>query len=487
MLNLVGKTLGRYKIVDMIGEGGMAKVYKAFDDRLERHVAVKVILSTYLGSPELYKRFEREAKALAQLSHPNIVNIHDYGEQDSMPYLVMEYLAGGTLKEMLGEPFSYEEAVKLVLPIARALSYAHDRDFIHRDIKPANILLTEVGQPMLSDFGIAKKLVGDSIPTMTKSGLGLGTPDYMAPEQGLSKKVDCRVDIYALGIVFFELITGKKPYYAKTPMAVVLKHVREPFPNPSDFVHDLPGAVERIILKAAEKQPGDRYQDMETFSSALEELIYGVGAPAPGLASASVPPVSCIQKRESQTPAARVSVSKKITRVDKKAACPRCRATLAVGEPKCPRCGITLVGQRRASAGVPAAEPAVPAVSVSARRMKTGSAGVGEWKLVADTGKAKGAIYKLGAETKIGRSKKSDIRVNDVNASRRHACIKQVGENYQVIDLGSSNGTMVNGKRISQPTWLQPDDKIVIGDTLFTVQLQRKKLPPGSMDTVKKK
>jgi serine/threonine protein kinase len=249
-VDLLGKSLGRYKIVEVLGEGGMAKVYKGYDERLDRHVAIKVIEVRMFGSEELYKRFKREATALAQLSHPNIVNVHDYGEQeDGLPYLVMEFLGGGTLKDQIGEPMPYHEAAKTLTPIARALSYAHRHGFIHRDIKPANILLTEAGQPMLTDFGIAKK-IQDEKSSITRSGMGLGTPDYMAPEQARTKNIDHRVDIYALGVVFFEMITGRKPFIAQTPGAVILKHSQEPFPSPAMFIPGLPPSVELVILKA---------------------------------------------------------------------------------------------------------------------------------------------------------------------------------------------------------------------------------------------
>ena len=235
MTNLIGQSLGRYHILEQLGEGGMAIVYKAYDTRLERDVAVKVIRTDLFGQAvieRILKRFEREAKALARLSHPNIVKVHDYGEHEGAPYLVLEYLSAGTLKQRLGKPISWQEAVRLLIPVAQALDYAHEHNIIHRDIKPSNILLTEKGQPMLTDFGIAKLLDAGEGQTLTATGVGVGTPEYMAPEQGLGKEVDARTDVYSLGVVFYELVTGRKPYVADTPMAVVFKHLTDPLPRP---------------------------------------------------------------------------------------------------------------------------------------------------------------------------------------------------------------------------------------------------------------
>ncbi|MGC9025768.1 MAG: serine/threonine-protein kinase, partial [Chloroflexia bacterium] len=238
----IGQSVGRYHIVEQLGEGGMATVYKAYDTRLEREVALKVIRRGAFPPEQLeriLRRFEREAKALARLTHPNIVGLIDYGEYEGSPYLVMEYLPGGTLKKLLearaGRPLPWEEAVRLLLPIARALHFAHRQGFIHRDVKPSNILITESGEPMLSDFGIAKLLETEET-TLTGTGVGVGTPEYMAPEQGLGRKVDARADVYALGVVLYELVTGRKPYTADTPMAVLLKQATEPLPRPRAYV-----------------------------------------------------------------------------------------------------------------------------------------------------------------------------------------------------------------------------------------------------------
>lgn len=187
----------------------------------------------------------------------------------------MEYVSGGTLKHKLGKPLPHMEAAALLAPIARALEYAHQHKIIHRDIKPSNILLTESGQPMLSDFGIAKMLEAEETMDLTGTGVGVGTPEYMSPEQGLGRAVDQRADNYSLGIVFYELVTGRKPYQADTPMAVVVKQIHDPLPRPKQFVKELPDTVERVILKALAKEPQDRFHDMGAFATALENLAQG--------------------------------------------------------------------------------------------------------------------------------------------------------------------------------------------------------------------
>lgn len=279
MTDLIGKSLGRYHILEQLGEGGMAIVYKAYDTRLETDVAVKVIRTENLAPAILEHaliRFEREAKALAKLTHSNIVKVLDYGKFEDKPWLVMPYLPGGTLKQKLhGVPMDYQQAAALLIPVAHALDFAHQQGMVHRDVKPSNILITQSGDPMLTDFGIAKIIDSDATMDLTGTSATIGTPEYMAPEQATSKNVDHRADIYALGIVFFEMVTGRKPYQADTPMAVMFKHVSEPLPRPRDFAPGLPEVVERLLVKALAKRPADRYQSMSEFAAALEKLAHG--------------------------------------------------------------------------------------------------------------------------------------------------------------------------------------------------------------------
>jgi WD40 repeat protein/serine/threonine protein kinase len=280
MPDLVGQTVGRYYIIQQLGRGGMATVYKAFDTRLERVVAIKVIRRESISPDmvaQLVKRFDREAKALAQLDHNHIIRVHDFGEHEGAPYLVMQYIDGGSLQPQAGKPMRWQEAARLIIPIARALEYAHNRKLVHRDVKPSNILITQDGVPMLSDFGIAKILQSQEATSLTGTSVGIGTPEYMAPEQATGLGVDHRADIYSLGVVLYQLVTGRKPFEADTPLAVIFKHAMEPLPRPTSFNPDLPESVELILFKALAKQPDQRYQTMGELADALENLLFKNG------------------------------------------------------------------------------------------------------------------------------------------------------------------------------------------------------------------
>ncbi len=285
MVDYSGRDIGRYHIIRPLGTGGMAVVYQAFDERLEREVAVKVIrIEEFAPSllERVLQRFEREAKTLARLNHTNIVPIIDFGQEDNLPYLVMPLFQGGTLANFLGAPMPAAQAARLLTPLADALAYAHGKGVLHRDIKPSNILINETGQPMLTDFGIAKLLEGEHGQTLTGTGVGIGTPEYMAPEQGMGREVDARADIYALGVVLYELVTGQKPYSADTPMAVVIKQINDPLPRPRDLNAAIPEACEQLLFKALAKEPANRYGTMEAMRDALSRLAEGRADAAPG-------------------------------------------------------------------------------------------------------------------------------------------------------------------------------------------------------------
>ncbi|NPV86721.1 MAG: serine/threonine protein kinase [Anaerolineae bacterium] len=267
------KYIGRYEIIQQIGEGGMATVYRARDTRLEREVAIKVIRSDQALSEKFLLRFEREAKALAKLNHPNIVRIYDYGEHEGRPYLVMDYLSGGTLRQKMGHPMPYTQAAGWLAPIARALEYAHRMGIVHRDIKPSNVLLSDDGRPMLGDFGVAKLLESEELIKLTKTGMGIGTPEYMSPEQCYGENIDHRSDIYSLGIVLYECVVGCKPFSADSPMEVMVKQASEPPVPPRTLLPELPQHVEEIILRAIQKRAEQRFQNMGVFAAALESLI----------------------------------------------------------------------------------------------------------------------------------------------------------------------------------------------------------------------
>jgi serine/threonine-protein kinase len=271
----VGQTVGRYRIVEQLGRGGMAEVYKAYQPNLDRYVALKLMHPFLAADQDFIARFEREAKNVAALRHPNIVQVYDFDVHNGTPYMVMEYIEGGTLKTHLenlaraGRNMPLAEATHIVREVGKALAYAHQRQMIHRDVKPANVMLDAGGRVILTDFGIAKILTG---PSYTVTGATVGTPAYMSPEQGLGRPGDHRSDVYALGVMLYQLTTGQLPYEADTPLAVMLKHVNEPLPLPRTLKPDLPEGMERIILKSMAKSPDDRFQSADAMLAQLGNL-----------------------------------------------------------------------------------------------------------------------------------------------------------------------------------------------------------------------
>jgi predicted Ser/Thr protein kinase len=273
--NLTGQTIGKYRVVEHLGRGGMAEVYKAYQPSLDRYVALKLMHAFLAGDQDFISRFEREAKNVAALRHPNIVQVYDFDVHNGTPYMVMEFIEGGTLKSHLedlarqGKALSTAEAVHIIREVGKALSFAHAHQMIHRDVKPANVLLETDGRVILTDFGIAKILTG---PSYTVTGATIGTPAYMSPEQGLGRPGDHRSDIYALGVMLYQLTTGQLPYEADTPLAVMLKHVNEPLPLPRTIKPDLPEGIERIILKSMAKNPDDRFESADEMLAQLDNL-----------------------------------------------------------------------------------------------------------------------------------------------------------------------------------------------------------------------
>ena len=280
--DLTGKQLGNYRVLAALGQGGMAKVYKGYQPLLDRYVAIKVLAAHFASDEEFRARFQREAAAIARLRHPNIVQVHDFGVEGQVYYMVMEYIAGDTLKNRIraardaGERLSPEEIIDLLRGLASALDYAHERSIVHRDIKPANIMLRveeggrgdQTPTPVLTDFGVAKILEGIQF---TGTGMTIGTPDYMAPEQGSGQEVTCSADLYSLAVILYEMLVGELPFTADTPVAVLLQHISATPPSIRLRAPDRPPALDSVLDRALAKKPEERYPSGAALVEAVEQ------------------------------------------------------------------------------------------------------------------------------------------------------------------------------------------------------------------------
>ena len=273
---LEGQSLGKYRVLEPLGRGGMARVYRAYHPQLDRYVAVKVLRSDLVEEEDFLARFKREARAVAALRHPNIVRVFDFDVEQDVYYMVMELLEGDSLRTRLNDYRAREEQMplgdvaRILLDVLEGLQYAHGEGMVHRDVKPGNILLSRSGQAVLTDFGIAQIIGGTRY---TVSGALMGTLNYMSPEQGLEGECDARSDIYSLGIVFYEILTGDPPFDADTPLAILMKHVNDPLPPPRKMEPSIPKPLERVVLKALAKRREQRYQSADEMAQALRKAV----------------------------------------------------------------------------------------------------------------------------------------------------------------------------------------------------------------------
>jgi serine/threonine-protein kinase len=276
MSELTGKAIGPYRILERLGRGGMADVYKARHERLDVFRAIKFVRAEFVDAAEFRVRFQKEAQAVAQLRHPNIVQVHDFGETDGAYYMVMEFVEGRGLDHVIaaeGEVRPIARAVGIARQVAAALDYAHGLGLIHRDIKPQNVMLTPAGQVVLMDFGIAR-LTQDAGTRLTRTGMGIGTPAYMAPEQALGERdIGPAADIYALSILLFELLTGRVPFDAETPVSLLLRALREPLTPPRSLSSDIGEGLQAVVMKGAAKPPEDRYSSAAALDAALAAAL----------------------------------------------------------------------------------------------------------------------------------------------------------------------------------------------------------------------
>lgn len=345
--DLLGVTLGHCVIEEMLGQGGMARVYRGRQENLDRDVAIKVLPPYYAADPAFIERFKLEARAMARLSHPNIITVHDAGEENGRLYIIMEYISGGTLKQRMAAGIQMRDITRIIREIASALSYAHGMGIVHRDIKPVNVLMDTNGRAVLSDFGIAKVLATSA--ALTHAGAGVGTPEYMSPEQCRGTPVDARTDIYALGVMLYEMLTGHTPFEADNYTALAHSHIYEPVPPPSRLNPRISPAVQSVILKALEKSPADRFQKATDFAVALEQAV------------AAQTPVAVITGRQTAAPLAPAHVSAPPQRPPASTplplVCPRCRHANAPNQRFCSVCGLQLAPAR---SSVPHPNPQYP-------------------------------------------------------------------------------------------------------------------------------
>jgi len=287
---MVGEVLaGRYEIEELVGAGGMSSVYRAHDRLLDRKVALKVMHQHYGDDPEYVERFRREARSVASLSHPNVVTVIDRGEHGSRQFIVFEYVDGENLKQLIERrgPAPVELALELAIQIGSALSFAHQHGLVHRDVKPQNVLLNGDGRAKVTDFGIARSL--EIQHGMTQTGTVLGTSDYIAPEQAQGQSVGQQTDVYALGVVLYEMLTAEVPFPAESFVAVAMRHINEPPPPIRDRRPDVPPRVEAAVHRAMAKKPADRFPTMAAFVAELERChgeLQGATQVLPGRAPA---------------------------------------------------------------------------------------------------------------------------------------------------------------------------------------------------------
>jgi tetratricopeptide (TPR) repeat protein/predicted Ser/Thr protein kinase len=295
-----GENVGPYRIIKQLGQGGMATVFKAYHPALDRYVAIKVLHPAFKQDPNFLARFQREARIVARLEHPNIVPIYDFSEHEGSPYLVMRYIEGETLKSHLKGIVPVGEALAILRPVCHALSYAHEQGVLHRDIKPSNIILTSEGQVFLTDFGLAR--IAQAGESTLSQDVIVGTPQYISPEQAIGRSdLDARTDIYSLSVVLFEMLTGRVPFSADTPYAIIHDHIFTPLPLPRSINPDITPEIERILLKGLAKERDDRFSNVDELLAAFacacgpgtgEKAVSAaetVAAPAPPLPGEATP------------------------------------------------------------------------------------------------------------------------------------------------------------------------------------------------------
>lgn len=486
---LIGRSLGQYRIAERIGSGGMATVFKAYQPTLDRYVAVKVLPAYHARDPIFVKRFVQEARSVAKLQHANIVPIHDYGEQENITYIVMEYVEGGTLKDRLRQrQLTVLEAVDFVIQAAEGLGCAHSHGIVHRDVKPANMLLRKDGHLLLSDFGIAKILEGTT--NLTRAGTGIGTPQYMSPEQGTGQPVDRRSDIYSLGIVLFHALAGRVPYTADSPISITVKHMNDPLPLELLHAKGIPQSIEQVVLKMTAKPPADRYQTTDALIEALTSALAASQlflprwrpgmqqsgsmqalnqspvqpeVPKPPSSGPLVPPA---QAASQVSPASGISGNNLGNLLPSASAsrpgmitvtCFRCGSANQSDRLFCTACGYELSDSKRLYDRImgPNGRPVLA-------------------RLTLKNGPLMGRSYLFHQDvTTIGRTNGNDLIISGRTVSRRHARLWFDTNRWYIADMQSANGTLVNSMRVqpNQPVPLNDGDVIQFGDEIVVFNI----------------
>jgi predicted Ser/Thr protein kinase len=455
MTELVGQTLGQYQVRELIGMGGMAHVYKGFQSSLARYVAIKAIPAQLDNARDntFLQRFTNEARVIARLTHPNIVPVHDYGEDKGWAFIVMEYIGGGTLRDRIVTAEQQHTRMDLALALellaqaALALDFAHTNGVVHRDVKPGNMLLRTEDHLLLSDFGIAAILEANQ--NFTRTGANIGTPQYMAPEQGLPHGVvDARTDIYALGVVLFQSATGRLPFVADSPMATVFKQINEPPPRPTLLAPGLPMSVEQIILRAMAKDPKARFQRAQDMASQMRAALAEVR-------QAARAPVRTVAVGREQAQANGALPLPPRGKPGAPGTCFRCGAANSPQNRFCTTCGYDLSGVRAQVDRF---------VLPNGRPLRC--------RITIRNGPLAGHSFVLHQDTtKLGRTAGNDVVIPDGTVSRFHARLFFHNGQWSIEDLQSSNGTWVNGTRIARPTPVMHGDNLRLGDDMVTFEL----------------